>query len=260
MQQSSDELRYSMEDGIARITLAAPAKLNSLSTEMLEGIPRLIERAHSDCARAILLTGEGRAFCSGARLSGGSSGKRDLGQTIDTLYNPLARSFSNSSIPLVTAMNGLAAGAGVGLALCGDIVIAARSSYLLLAFANIGLVPDAGSTWLIAQSIGRARTLEMALLAEKISAEKAAAIGLIARVVEDNMVESEALAVARRLASMPTAALGLIRKQVRVALDDGFDASLEAERDHQRIAGMTEDHQEGVRAFAEKRAPEFKGR
>ena len=259
MDRKFDELRYSLEEGIAHITLAAPDKLNSLSPEMLAGIPALIERAHDDCARAILLTGEGRAFCTGARLSGNGAGGRDLGRVIEEYYNPIARAFAESSIPVVTGLNGLAAGAGVGIALCGDIVVAARSAHLLLAFVNVGLVPDAGSTWLIAQSIGRAKTLEMALLAEKLPVEKAAAMGLIARVVDDEALEEEALALARKLATMPTTALGMVRKQVRMALDEGFYASIEVERDHQSAAGMTEDHQEGVRAFMEKRSPVFTG-
>ncbi|AIT80035.1 enoyl-CoA hydratase-related protein [Novosphingobium pentaromativorans] len=259
MTRESEELRYGLDQGIARITLSAPDKLNSLSHEMLAGIPQLVQRAHDDGARAILLSGEGRAFCTGARLGEGFTGERDLGQLVEDYFSPMARAFSESKIPVVTGLNGLAAGAGVGLALCGDIVVAARSAYLLLAFANIGLVPDAGSTWLISQSIGRARTLELALLAERLPVEKAAAMGLIARVVDDEAVAEEATAVARKLASMPTAALGLIRKQVRVALDEGFSASLETERDHQRAAGGTKDYQEGVRAFMEKRPPVFTG-
>lgn len=263
MPEDTDEIRYSLDGGVARITLAAPDKLNSLSPAMLGALPAIVGRAQDGGARCILLSGEGRAFCSGARLggdgAGGGAGGRDLGNVIDTYYNPIARAFADSSIPVVTALNGLAAGAGVGLALSGDIVIAARSAYLLLAFANIGLVPDAGSTWLVAQSVGRARALELALLAEKLPAEEAQTAGLIARVVSDDELAEESAAVAARLASMPTRALGMIRKQVRLALDAGLHASLEAERDNQRIAGQTEDHREGVRAFMEKRPALFTG-
>lgn len=260
MTDQTDEIRYALESGVAQITLAAPEKLNSLSLEMLVQIPGMLQRAHEEGARAILLTGEGRAFCTGARLGPGGAGANDLGDLIDQYYNPIARAFADSAIPIVTGLNGIAAGAGVGLALCGDIVIAARSGYLLLAFANIGLVPDAGSTWLIAQSIGRAKTLELALLAEKVPVEEAARIGLIARVVDDEDFADQALALAQRLATMPTTALGMIRKQVRKVLDANFDTSLEIERDYQRIAGRTEDHKEGIQAFVEKRAPRFTGR
>jgi len=260
MADQTEELRYELSDGVARITLAAPDKLNSLSPEMLGALPGLIERAQDNGARCILLTGEGRAFSSGARLGADGAGGRDLGEVIDTYYNPIARALAESDIPIVTALNGLAAGAGVGIALGADIVVAARSAYLLLAFANIGLVPDAGSTWLIAQSLGRARTLELALMAEKLPVDKAAEMGLIAQVVDDEALAAEADAITRKLAAMPTLALGMIRKQVRAALDDGFATSLEMERDNQRIAGLTEDHMEGVQAFKEKRAPQFKGR
>lgn len=259
MTDQTDEIRYALANDIARITLAAPDKLNSLSLAMIAAIPTLVQRAHDDGARAIVLTGEGRAFCTGARLSPEGAGATDLGELIDTYYNPVARAFADSAIPIVTGLNGIAAGAGLGLALCGDIVIAARSGYLLLAFANIGLVPDAGSTWLVAKSIGRAKTLELALLAEKLSVEEAARIGLIARVVDDEAFEAEALAVAKKLAAMPTKALGMIRKQVRHALDDGFEASLRIERDFQSIAGKSADHREGIAAFIEKRTPRFKG-
>lgn len=259
MSDVADELRYELVDGVARITLAAPDKLNSLSPEMLAGIPGLIRRAHDDGARCILLSAEGRAFCSGARLGASGARGRDLGDVIDQYYNPIARSLATSEMPIVTALNGIAAGAGVGLALGADIVIAARSASLLLAFANVGLVPDCGSTWLIAQSLGRAKTLELALLAERLPAEKAAEMGLVARVVDDVALAQEAGAVALKLAAMPTKALGMIRKQVRRALDEGFEGSLAAERENQRIAGFSADHGEGVKAFLEKRKPDFKG-
>ena len=259
MTNSTEGLRYEVADRVAQITLCQPDTLNALTPAMLEALPLLISRAAQDGARALLLTGEGRAFCSGARLGSDGTGERDLGMLIDRLYNPVAQALAASPIPIVTAMNGLAAGAGVGLALGADIVIAARSSYLLLAFANIGLVPDAGSTWLVAKAVGRARALELALLAERLPAERAYELGLVTRVADDTSVLAEASAVAHKLAAMPTRALGLIRRQVRVALDDGFDATLAEERRNQHAAGFTSDHAEGVAAFREKRPPRFTG-
>ena len=175
-------------------------------------------------------------------------------------FNPLAQTIASSRVPVVTAVNGPAAGAGAGLALAGDIVVMARSSYLLLAFANIGLVPDCGSTWLVAKGAGRAKALEMALLGERLPAEEALAAGLATRVVDDGELFEVAMDYARRLAAMPTVALGLIRKQVAAALAGNLPESLAMEAEHQSLASRTEDFAEGVAAFLQKRKPEFKGR
>lgn len=259
MTTGTDELQYSVADNIARITLNAPDKLNSLAPAMLTGLVAAIAQAHEDGARCIVLTGTGRAFCTGARLGPDGIVGEDLGAVIEEYYDPVARAMAESHIPIVTSLNGIAAGAGLGLALSGDIVVAARSAQLLCAFARIGLVPDAGTTWMLAQSVGRAKALEMMLLAEEMSAEDAAALGLLARVVDDEALEAETAKVAGKLAAMPTKALGMIRKQVRAALDEDFEGSLAAERGHQTIAGRTHDFREGVMAFIQKRLPSFKG-
>ena len=255
----ADDLLYSFENNIATITLNAPDKLNSLSLTMLTGLPSAFSRAQEDGARCIVFTGEGRAFCTGARLGTDGVSGDDLGAVLTEYYEPVARAMTDCDVPIVTRMNGIAAGAGLGFALMGDIVIAARSAQLICAFARIGLVPDAGTTWLLAKSIGRAKALEMMLLAEEVDAEEAQRIGLIARVVDDEALDGETAKVAGKLAAMPTKALGMIRKQTRAALDDGFEGALAAEAANQTLAGKTQDFMEGIMAFMQKRAPDFKG-
>lgn len=256
------DVLFEMQGQVAVLRLNRPDRLNALTPDLLDLLRETLERAVAEGARAVLLTGEGRAFCSGADLTGRSSGGVMLepGENLRTHYNPLAETFAALPIPIVTAVNGAAAGAGASLALLGDIVVMARSSYLLLAFANIGLVPDAGATWLIAKSGGRAKALEMALLGERMSAEEAQASGLISRVVDDEALMDEAMRVAQKLAAMPTKALGMIRKQVAAALTGTLTSTLEVEADHQSAAAKTADFQEGVAAFLMKRKAEFTGK
>lgn len=254
---------YWLDDGVATITLSRADRLNALSPLMLDEIALAARRAGQDGARAILLTGAGRAFCSGADLSADAyedgAVPDDLGVLIDRHYNPMVRAITELDIPVVTAVNGPAVGAGLGLALLGDLVVMARSAYLMLSFVSIGLVPDAGSTWLVARSVGRARALELALLGEEIGADEARAMGLVTRVVADEALLDEATALARRLAAGPTLAVGMIRKQVAAALDHGLDATLDVERHNQSRAGSTADFREAVAAFGEKRKPIFRG-
>jgi 2-(1,2-epoxy-1,2-dihydrophenyl)acetyl-CoA isomerase len=250
---------YDLADDVATIRLNRPDRLNALTPELLTSLRETLDRAVADGARAVLLTGEGRAFCSGADLAAEGALQPDLSISLRTYYNPLAETFAALPIPVVTAINGPAAGAGASIALSGDIVVAARSSYLLLAFANIGLVPDAGATWLVAKGAGRAKALEMALLGERLSADDALASGLVTRVVDDAELMPTAQQLARKLAAMPTVALGLIRKQVAAALTSDLATTLELEADNQRKAGHTGDFAEGVKAFVEKRKPVFRG-
>lgn len=259
---SDDTILYAVDNGVATIRLNRPDQLNAVTPQMLTLLRNTLWRAADEGARAVLVTGEGRGFCSGAEL-GTESGKgldADIGSSIELGYNPVAEAFSKLPIPIVTAVNGPAAGAGVGIALGGDIVVMAKSAYLLLAFSNIGLVPDCGATWLVAKSAGRAKALEMALLGEKMSADDARDAGLVARVVEDAALMDEAHALATRLAAKPTLALGMIRAQVKAALNSTLSETLSVEANHQRIAGKTEDFREGVTAFLEKRKPEFTGK
>jgi 2-(1,2-epoxy-1,2-dihydrophenyl)acetyl-CoA isomerase len=261
MTTAEPSILYALSGDVAEITLNRPEQLNAVDYDMLLALPQLLTRAVDDGARAILLTGSGRAFCSGATLSADRlKDCRDLGEIVDTYYNPLARSMASLPIPLVTAINGPAAGAGASLALWGDIILAARSSYLLFAFANIGLVPDAGGTWLLAKSVGRTKALEIALLSEKVPAEAALAAGLVTKVIDDEDLLPAARALAARLAARPTLAMSLIRGQIQAALDGDLEAALLEERNNQRTAGASEDFGEGVRAFIDKRKPVFKGR
>jgi 2-(1,2-epoxy-1,2-dihydrophenyl)acetyl-CoA isomerase len=187
-------------------------------------------------------------------------GGGDPGDRLRNHYNPVQQTMADLPIPIVTAINGPAAGAGAAIALGGDIVLAATHSYLLLAFANIGLVPDAGATWLVAKAAGRAKVLEMALLGEKLPAHDAKEAGLVTHVVDESALFETAMGYARRLAAKPTVALGLIRKQVKAALSGTLEETLALEAEHQSVAARSQDFQEGVAAFLQKRKPEFKGK
>lgn len=248
-----------MEGDVAIVRLNRPDRLNALTPDMLDLLEATLRRAADDGARAVLLTGEGRAFCAGADLTA-SVGMRDSGEALRRHYNPVIATMAELPIPIVCAVNGAAAGAGASIALAADIVVMAQSAYLLLAFANIGLVPDAGATWLIGKAAGRARLLEMALLGERMPAEEALEAGLVTRVVEDGALMHVAQGLAAKLAAMPTVALGLIRKQVAAALSGTLAETMDIEADHQSIAAKTEDCEEAISAFLAKREPQFRGR
>lgn len=248
------------DGAVATLTLNRPDRLNALTPAMLDDLCAEMAEAVAGGARALVLTGAGRAFSSGADLAADGGMPADLGAILDAHYNPLARAMADLPVPLVTAVNGPAVGAGMGFALSGDIVLAARSAYFMLAFANIGLVPDAGASWVVARAVGRARAMELALLGEQVMAEQALGMGLINRVEEDHMVLAEAQALAAKLAAGPTLALGMIRKQMAQALDLPFSQMLDIEHTNQTKAGRTRDFREAVTAFAQKRAPKFEGR
>lgn len=248
-----------MEGEVALVRLNRPDRLNALTPDMLDLLAATLRRAAEDGARAVLLTGEGRAFCAGADLTA-SAGMRDSGEALRRHFNPVIATMAELPIPIVCAVNGAAAGAGASIALAADLVVMAQSAYLLLAFANIGLVPDAGATWLIGKAAGRARLLEMALLGERMPAGEALDAGLVTRVVEDGALADVAHGLAVKLAAMPTVALGLIRKQVAAALSGTLAETMEIEADHQSIAAKTEDCREAIAAFLAKRESHFTGR
>ena len=245
---------------VATLTIARPETLNALSARTVAELREAVEEVGRSGARCLLLKGEGRGFSSGADLASGGGLPEDAGEALEKGFNPLVEALFALPIPFVAAVNGPCAGAGCSLALAADIVIAARSAYFLQAFVNVGLVPDAGATWLLPRLAGRARAMEMMMLGERIPAEQAQAWGMIARVVDDEYLAEEAVALATRMAQGPTVALGLIRRLAREAQQASLTEALGAERIAQRDAGRTEDFRSAVMAFLQKRQPRFEGR
>jgi 2-(1,2-epoxy-1,2-dihydrophenyl)acetyl-CoA isomerase len=245
---------------VATVTIARPEKLNALSAQTVDELTAAVGEARSGGARCLLLTGEGRGFSSGADLASGGGLPSDAGEALEKHFNPLIEAVFDLPCPVVAAVNGPCAGAGCSLALAADIVIAGRSTYFLQAFVNIGLIPDAGATWLLPRLAGRARAMEMMLLGERVPAEQAAQWGLISRVVEDEHLMSEAVLLATNLARGPTVALGLIRRLARNAEQLSLGEALAAERVAQREAGDTQDFKGAVVAFLQKHQPRFEGR
>lgn len=245
---------------VATLTLNRPDSLNALTSTMLDEMRAAIDGLAASGARALLLTGTGRGFSSGADLASGGGLPDDVGAALEAHFNPLVEALFRLPVPVVAAVNGPCAGAGCSLALAADIVIAGRSAYFLQAFINIGLIPDAGVTWLLPRLAGRARAMEMMMLGERIPAEKAADWGLISRVVDDADLESEAAALAARLAQGPTIAYGLLRRLARDAEQLPLSDALRAERIAQREAGRTDDFKAAVMAFLQKQPPRFEGR
>jgi 2-(1,2-epoxy-1,2-dihydrophenyl)acetyl-CoA isomerase len=262
------KIKLTTDGGVATLTLNDPSTLNAAGLDLADEMAHALRSIAAGVvqARALVITGEGRGFCSGANLGGGGAagreldvdGKPDAGRALETVYNPLIMLMRDFPQPLVTAVNGAAAGVGCSIALMGDIIVAGESAYFLQAFRRIGLVPDGGSTYLLPRMIGRARAMEMALLGEKISAAKAMEWGLINRVTSDADLMTTATTIATELANGPKA-LGMIRKLMWDSLDNDWSAQLNAERVGQKVAGKTEDFVEGVTAFLQKRQAAFKG-
>lgn len=261
------KIKTSVADGIGVITLADPSTLNAAGLDLMDELQQAFAAMKADAAvRCVVLTGEGRGFCSGANLSGRGPAAEtpdpegpDAGASLEAVYNPFVTSLREYPVPIVTAVNGVAAGVGCSLALMGDIIVAAESAYFLQAFRRIGLVPDGGSTYLLPRLIGKARAMEMALLGDKVPAKTALDWGLVNRCVADDQLMATAMELAKALATGPKA-LGAIRKLVWESLDEEWAAQLHAERVAQKTAGRTEDSREGILAFLQKRPAEFKGR
>jgi 2-(1,2-epoxy-1,2-dihydrophenyl)acetyl-CoA isomerase len=265
MQVSGETVLVARNGGVTRLTLNRPDKLNAFTLPMHAELRAALEAAASDAqCRVVVLTGAGRAFCAGQDLAetrpSGDGGVPDAGGRLEQFYNPLVRLIATMEKPVICAVNGIAAGAGANVALACDLVFAARSASFLQAFARLGLVPDAGGTWVLPHLVGPARARGLAMLAEPLSAEKAEAWGLIWKAVDDDKLEAEVSAVAGRLAVAPTYGLALTKRAIAQSSTNTLAQQLDIERDLQRLAGASPDVAEGIRAFLEKRPARFTGR
>jgi 2-(1,2-epoxy-1,2-dihydrophenyl)acetyl-CoA isomerase len=249
--------------GYRVITLNRPERLNAFNEQMHNELRVLLDEVERDQGcRALLITGAGRGFCAGQDLSDRLARPGEqvmLGGTLEQHYNPLVRRLRALPIPVIAAVNGVAAGAGCNIALACDIVLAARSASFVQAFARIGLVPDSGGTWILPRLIGMARARALALLAEPLPADKAEQWGLIWKAVDHADLPDEAAKLCAHLAAAPTYGLSLIKRALDASQDNDLDTQLDLERDFQRAASLSPDYAEGVRAFMEKRKPHFTG-
>ncbi len=258
--EAYETIRHELADGVATITLNRPESLNALNTAMRRELLTAFKAvARDDAVRAVIITGQGRGFCSGADLRGGSA-ERQFRRVLTTEYNPLIRAIRELPKPVIAAVNGVAAGAGASLAFAADLVVAAEEARFLMAFVRIGLVPDSGATRTLVRALGRHAAAQMIFTGEPLTAKGAADAGLVAAVVPAAELAAAANELATRLASGPTRALGYAKRLINAVEDATLPESLAVEADLQEIAGRTSDHAEGLSAFTEKREPRFEGR
>ena len=260
---TAEPVLHERRDGYAVLTLNRPERLNAFTESIHLGLRAAFDEieADADC-RAVILTGSGRGFCAGQDLAERDptlTGERpDLGQTLETYYNPFIRRMRALPKPIICAVNGVAAGAGANVALAADIVLAARSARFIQAFSKIALVPDAGGTWWLTRQLGEARAKALALTAEPLPAETAADWGLIWKAVDDDKLMAEAVALAKHFVNGPTHAFALTKQAIQQASHNTLDEQLDLERRLQREAGESDDYSEGVAAFLQKRPANYR--
>ncbi|WP_422013570.1 enoyl-CoA hydratase-related protein [Roseateles sp.] len=266
---SEQMIQIEQHGGVCLLRLNRPEALNAFTSALLVQLRQALEAAAIDAqTRCVLLTGAGRAFSAGQDLADPhvapsrdpGAAPKDIGHMLDQYYIPLALRLRSMPVPVVAAVNGVAAGAGANMALGCDIVLAAEGASFIQAFSRIGLLPDCGGTWLLPRLVGRAKALELALLGDKLKAVDAQALGLIARVVPDAELQGAAMALAQKLAGMPTRALVETRRAIDEALKLDYETALKREAALQSQLGFAHDYLEGVAAFMDKRQPEFKDR
>ena len=254
-----ETIQYMVVDGVATIELSRPDKLNAFNRTMIAEMTAAVKEAGKDNdVRCLVFTGAGRGFCSGQDLADVDD-NMDHGQVLREQYGPLMKSIMSLEKPVVAAVNGVAAGAGFSLALACDFRLASEKSSYINAFINIGLIPDSGNLYFLQNLVGYAKAMEISVLGEKISADKAKELGLVTKVIQTENWDEEVSRFSENLAKLPTKAIGLIKRNLKYADTLSFEAFLESEAQGQRIAGLTKDHQEGVQAFIEKRKPVFIG-
>lgn len=261
---SYETIEFTISEGVAVLTLNRPDSLNSFNAQMHSEVKSALKEVKKDSSvRCLLLTGNGRGFCAGQDLGDRNvapgSAPPNLGESIEKNYSPMLRTIRSLEMPVICAVNGVAAGAGANIAFACDIVLAAKSASFIQAFCKIGLIPDCGGTWTLPRLVGPARAMALSLLGDKISAEQAEQWGMIWKTVENESLQNEAMAMAQHFASQPTKGLALIKRAIQASADNTFDEQLDLERDLQTLAGRTDDYREGVAAFIGKRKPAFKG-
>ncbi|WP_372832991.1 2-(1,2-epoxy-1,2-dihydrophenyl)acetyl-CoA isomerase PaaG [Pontibacterium sp.] len=259
-----ETIEFEITDGVAVLTLNRPQSLNSFNTDMHAEVRDALKTVKKSAeVRCLVLTGNGRGFCAGQDLSDRNvapgTEAPNLGESIEKNYSPLIRTLMGLEMPVICAVNGVAAGAGANIAFACDIVLAAKSASFIQAFCKIGLVPDCGGTWSLPNLVGRARAMGLAMLGDKVKAEQAEQWGMIWKAVDDEALKDEAMKLAKHLATQPTKGLALIKRAINASATNDMDAQLDLERDLQTLAGRTDDYREGVAAFMEKRQPNFKG-
>ena len=262
-----ENIQFSIQDGIARLVLNRPDKMNSFTTAMHEELRVALDQVQANTSvRVLVLTGAGRGFCAGQDLADPAvsytpgQATADLGNVVERDYKPLILRLQNLRVPTIAAVNGVAAGAGVSLALACDMVVAKQSASFIQAFSKVGLIPDTGGTWFLPQRVGMARAMGLAFLADKLSAVQAAEWGLIWQCIEDEQFDESVQSLAVRLATAPTKALVRIRQAMQGSLSHSLEQQLSMEAGFMRELGHSADYIEGLESFLAKRAPQFTGK